>query len=53
MTAVSNDRRELVVKASYDCTKLFDTHGYLHLKQVKAHLVEPCLAKFNTGKKSS
>jgi hypothetical protein len=29
---------------TYDCTKLFDTHGYLHLLQVHKHLIEPCIA---------
>lgn len=53
MTAVSKEGRELTAKADYDCTKLFDTHGYLHLQQVEEHIVSPCIAKFNIAKKTS
>ena len=53
MTAVSKEGRELIAKAEYDCTKMFDTHGYLHLRQVEEHIVAPCIAKFNIEKKKS
>jgi hypothetical protein len=43
---------EKQVKVKYDCTKLFDTHGYLHLQEVHANLIRPCLEKLGVKKKT-
>lgn len=39
MTAIRSSGKQTEAKVAYDCTKLFDTHGYLHLREVHDNLV--------------
>lgn len=53
LTGYSASGRMVESKVSCDCTKLFDTHGYLHLKKVHENLTNPGFSKLALGAKTA
>jgi uncharacterized protein YxeA len=53
VSAFSPSGKKTQAKICYDCTRLFDTHGYLHLLQVHEHLVSPAIQTLVSGIKKA